>query len=163
MSFPAKFSLHKKTAQRYCLSALSTVFLLSSFSTTLAAENSVTYKVKLGERSSSAGIFDFNGSDSGAEFVVIKLTDRQFKVHHTTNVVNRSWFTSRWFDHPVTAMKVCVTDGFDKKDCKTVSSDTSTIPANLTIHDLSIDFKYVESGQTLTRNIVVAKDTKPEK
>lgn len=163
MSFPAKAKSHKKTAQKYWLSALSAVFLLSSFSTTLAAEKQITYKIKLGEQSSEGGLFNFNGSDTGSEFVVIKLTDKQFKIYHTTLVVNRAWFTSRWFDHPVTAMKICITDGFDKKDCKIIDSDTATIPNNLTIHDLSIDFKYTESDRVFTKNIIVAKDAKPEK
>jgi hypothetical protein len=163
MSFPATLISPKKTAQRFWLSTFSAIFLLASLSPTLAAENATTYKIKLGEQSSNGGLFNFNGGDTGSEFVIVKLTDKQFKVYHTTLVVNRAWFTSRWFDHPVTAMKVCITDGFDKKDCKIIDSDTATIPEKLTIHDLSIDFKYTESGRVFTKNIVVAKDAKPEK
>jgi hypothetical protein len=164
MTFPAKFSFHKKTAQKSWLGVFSLAFLLSSFSPTMAAENQITYKIKLGEQSSGdASIFNFNGVDTAEEFVVIKVTGKQFKIYHTTHVVNKSWFTNRWFDHPVTAMKICVTDGFEKKDCNVVNSDTSTIPEKLTISDLSIDFKYTESDRSLTRNIVVAKDAKPEK
>jgi hypothetical protein len=164
MSLPAKLNSHKKTVQKYCLGVFGAILSLYNFSPTLAAENPLTYKIKLGEQvSGNASLINFNGSDTAEEFVVIKLTGKQFKIYHTTHVVNRSWFTNRWFDHPVTAMKVCVTDGFDKKDCKLINSDTATIPENLSIHDLSIDFKYTESDRVFTKNILIGKDAKPEK
>jgi hypothetical protein len=94
---------------------------------------------------------------------VIKVKgNKEFKIYHTTYLENKTWGTRQWFDHPVTDMRICMTDGFEKKDCKVVNSDTANIPEGMSLHNLSIDFKYSESGRSFTKNVTVAKDAKPE-
>jgi hypothetical protein len=156
---------NKKTAQVSWISAFGLVFMVLNHSTAIAAEKQEVYKLRLGVNSSigSADMWSLNGSEANEEWVVINVQDKKkFKIYHTTYLENKTWRTRQWFDHPVTAMKICLTDGFEKKDCKVVNSDTATIPRGTTIHNLSIDFKYSESGRSFTKNIVISPDAKPE-
>jgi hypothetical protein len=153
---------NKKTAWA---SIFSFIFVIANYSTTLATEKQEVYKLRLNVKSSigSADRWNLNGSEANEEWVVITVkANKEFKIYHTTYLENKTWGTRQWFDHPVTDMKICLTDGFDKKDCKVVNSDTATIPEGMSLHNLSIDFKYSESGQSFTKSIMVAKDAKPQ-
>lgn len=149
----------------YGASLVSFIFLISNYSIALATDKEKVYKVRLNTNPSvgSVDIWNLNGREASEEWIVIKVTgNKQFKIYHSTYLVNKTWKTRQWFDHPVTAMKICLTDGFEKKDCKVVNSDTATIPEGASLHNLSIDFKYSESGRSFSRSIEIAKDIKPE-
>jgi hypothetical protein len=140
-------------------------FLLSSYSTTLGTEKREVYKFRLNVNllSGTADMWNLSGREAIEEWVVIKIKNKkEFEIYHTTYLENKTWKTRQWFDHPVTEMKICAIDGFEKNNCKVVNSDTTTIPEGLALHDLSIDFKYSESGRSFTKNITVAKDAKSE-
>jgi hypothetical protein len=150
---------------KLAISISSLIFLFANYSTAVAGEKEDVYKLRLNVQASigSADGWNLNGAEANEEWVVIKVKDnKEFNIYHATYLENKTWGTRRWFDHPVTAMRICLTDGFEKKDCKVVNSDTTTIPEGMTIHDLSIDFKYSESGRSFTKNITIAKDAKPQ-
>lgn len=96
--------------------------------------------------------------------VVTVRDNRAFSVYHSTERL-QGWF-GKWFDHPVKAMKICLTNGFELSNCEVVSTDTAIIPQGRTIHDLSIEIIYFESingsnrDQRITFNIPA--ETKPE-
>jgi hypothetical protein len=155
----------KKNAPSYLTSIFTFIFLLANCSTTLAVEKPEVYKLRLNVQSSigSADMWNLNGSEANEEWVVIKVKNKkEFNIYHATYLENKTWGTRQWFDHPVTDMRICLTDGFEKKDCKIINSDTATIPEGMSIHDLSIDFKYSEAGRSFTKNITIAKDAKPQ-
>jgi hypothetical protein len=155
---------NKKTVKVAWAGILSSILMLSSSSIAVAGEKSDTYKLRIDSKSSaSTDTWSLSGSEANEEWAVIRVKDgREFKIYHSTLLVNKTWGTRQWFDHPVTAMKVCLTDGFEKKDCQVVESDTMKMPKGMSIHNLSIDFKYSESGRSFTKNVTVAKDAKPE-
>jgi hypothetical protein len=164
-SFFSMLIPNKRTTQISWIGIYSFIFLLSSYSTTLATEKQEVYKLRLNVNSSigSADGWNLNGKEANEEWVVIKVKgNKEFKIYHTTYLENKTWGTRQWFDHPVTDMRICMTDGFEKKDCKVVNSDTANIPEGMSLHNLSIDFKYSESGRSFTKNVTVAKDAKPE-
>ena len=156
---------NRQTTKLSWVSIFTCIFLLANCSTTFATEKQEVYKLRLNVKSSigSADRWNLNGAEANEEWVVITVKEnKEFKIYHTTYLENKTWGTRQWFDHPVTDMKICLTDGFDKKDCKVVNSDTATIPEGMKIHNLSIDFKYSESGQSFTKSIMVAKDAKTQ-
>lgn len=164
-SFFPMLKSNQKTAKIALIGVFSSIFLLVSHASSLAEQNQKTYKLRLNVQSSigSADGWNLNGAEANEEWVVISLKNsKEFKIYHTTYVENKTWGTRRWFDHPVTGMRICLSDGFEKKDCKIVESDTTIIPEGKYLHDLSIDFKYSESGRSFTKNITIAKDAKPE-
>jgi hypothetical protein len=157
-------NLNLNTVKPTCASILGCIFLLSSSALALAGDKPDTYKLRINSKSSaSTDTWSLSGVEANEEWAVIKVKDgKEFKIYHSTLLANKTWGTRQWFDHPVTAMKVCQTDGFEKKDCQVVESDTMVMPKGMSIHNLSIDFKYSESGQSFTKNVTVAKDAKPE-
>jgi len=97
------------------------------------------------------------------EWVVVTLINNQrVKVRHATNVMNKFWGTRKWYDHPATAIRLCAIDGFDTSDCVTAQGDTIDLPQGKTIHDVQIDFKYVEGGSVYTRTVQIAPGTLPD-
>ena len=157
--------LDKKILKISRISIYSFIFLFSSYSTTLATDKQEVYKFRMNVNllAGSADRWNLNGKEASEEWVVIKVKNKkEFKIYHTTYLENKTWKSRQWFDHPVTEMRICTIDGFEKKDCKVVNSDTTTIPDGLELHDLSIDFKYSESGRSFTKNITVSRDVRPE-
>jgi hypothetical protein len=140
--------------------AVSSVFALAT--TAQAAEE--IYKVKLSDQTGSFGqgsVFSSSDMDRG-EWVVLTITDgKMLKVKHTTNTMNKFWGTRKWFDHPATAVRICLSDGFETKDCQTAEGDTIELPAGKKIHDFQIDLKYTERETVYKRSLQVAKDMKP--
>jgi hypothetical protein len=123
-----------------------------------------TYKRRLPITLTNNDVVDGYEANDGyhTSWVVVKVnSNREFKIYHTTHLTRGRLF-SRWFDHPVTAMKICLTDGFDASNCKVVNSDTATIPEGKTISDLSISFKYTESGKEYRDTLTIPRDAKPE-
>lgn len=122
------------------------------------------YKVKLSDQTGSFGqgsVFSSSDMDRG-EWVVLTVTDgKTLKVKHTTNTMNKFWGTRKWFDHPATAVRICLSDGFETKDCQTAEGDTIELPAGKKIHDFQIDLKYTERETVYKRSLQVAKDMKP--
>jgi hypothetical protein len=157
-----KFDLNRSNAKQYLAAIISSILLVSSLSIANAGEKEDTYKLRINTQSTGdTSGWGMDGTDS-EEWVVLKVKEnRSFQIYHTSLVMNKFWGTRQWFDHPVTSMRICVTDGFEKKDCQVVESDTATIPNGKQLHDLSIDFKYSESGRSLTKNVSIAKDAKP--
>jgi hypothetical protein len=97
------------------------------------------------------------------EWVVVTLINNQrVKVRHATNVMNKFWGNRQWYDHPATAIRLCTIDGFDTTDCVTAQGDTIDLPEGKTIHDVQIDFKYVEGGSVYTRSVQIAPGTLPD-
>lgn len=156
---------NKRVAKFSLIGIFSSILILSNYPTSLASGKEEVYKIRLNVQASigSADTWSLNGAEANEEWVVIKVKNsKEFKIYHTTYVENKTWGSRQWFDHPVTAMRICLTDGFEKKDCKVIDSDTSIIPEGMSLHNLSIDFKYSESGRSFTKNIVIAKDAKPQ-
>jgi hypothetical protein len=122
------------------------------------------YKVKLTDQTGSFGqgsVLSSSDLDRG-EWVVLTVTDgKTLKVKHTTNTMNKFWGTRKWFDHPATAVRICLSDGFETKDCQTADGDTIELPAGKKIHDFQIDLKYTERETVYKRSLQVAKDLKP--
>jgi hypothetical protein len=122
------------------------------------------YKVKLSDQTGSFGqgsVFSSSDMDRG-EWVVLTITDgKMLKVKHTTNTMNKFWGTRKWFDHPATAVRICLSDGFETKDCQTAEGDTIELPAGKKVHDFQIDLKYTERETVYKRSLQVAKDMKP--
>jgi hypothetical protein len=158
-------TLNKNLSKFSWVCGSSLVFFLAICSTAFAGEGRETYKIRLGVNASigSADMWNLNGKEANEEWVVITVKDKkEFKIYHTTYLENKTWGTRQWFDHPVTDMRICLSDGFEKKDCKVINSDTAHMSEGMSLHNLSIDFKYSESGRSFTKNITVAKDAKPE-
>jgi len=140
--------------------------LASQLVMTIANAADTTYKVRLRDVSTGnanqASVFS-SGDLDREEWVVVTITDKkQLKVRHSTSVKNKFWGTRQWFDHPATAIRVCETDGFDKKNCQTADSDIVAMPEGKKIHEVAIDFKYSEGGNLYTRSIQLSRDLKPE-
>jgi hypothetical protein len=136
----------------------------STTSTPTALESEETYKRRLTYTLTNNDVVDTLYRDNGdyTSWAVVKVNrQREFKVYHTTNF-RRGMLVNHWFDHPVIAMKVCVSDGFDTSDCKVFDSDTATIPEGKTIKDLSISIRYSESGNEYTNTFKIPKDAKPD-
>lgn len=140
--------------------ALSGVIAVAA--TAQAAEE--IYKVKLTDQTGSLGqgsVLSSSDLDRG-EWVVLTVTDgKTLKVKHTTNTMNKFWGTRKWFDHPATAVRICLSDGFETKDCQTAEGDTIALPAGKKVHDFQIDLKYTERETVYKRSLQVAKDIKP--
>jgi hypothetical protein len=140
--------------------AVSSAIVLAT--TAQAAEE--IYKVKLSDQTGSFGqgsVFSSSDMDRG-EWVVLTVTDgKMLKVKHTTNTMNKFWGTRKWFDHPATAVRICLSDGFETKDCQTAEGDTIELPAGKKVHDFQIDLKYTERETVYKRSLQVAKDMKP--
>jgi hypothetical protein len=151
---------------RQCLSLGAIAMALSSalaMATSAQAAEEI-YKVKLSDQTGSFGqgsVFSSSDLDRG-EWVVLTITDgKTVKVKHTTNTMNKFWGTRKWFDHPATAVRMCLSDGFETKDCQTAEGDTIALPAGKQIHDFQIDLKYTERDTVYKRSLQVAKGTKP--
>jgi hypothetical protein len=144
------------------LSALAVALSFAIVPSAQAAEE--IYKVKLSDQTGSFGqgsVFSSSDLDRG-EWVVLTITDgKTMKVKHTTNTMNKFWGTRKWFDHPATAVRICLSDGFETKDCQTAEGDTIELPAGKPIHDFQIDIKYTERETVYKRSLQVAKGTKP--
>jgi hypothetical protein len=158
-----KFDLNRSNAKQYLAAMISSILLVSSLPIANAAEKEDTYKLRVNTQSTgNASGWSMNGTEDSEEWVVLKVREnKSFQMYHSSLVMNKFWGTRQWFDHPVTSMRICLTDGFEKKDCQVVESDTSVIPTGKKLHDLSIDFKYSESGRSFTKNVSIAKDAKP--
>jgi len=131
-----------------------------------AIAQEAVYKVRLRDVSTGnanqASVFS-SGDLDREEWVVVTVVDnKQVKVRHSTSVKNKFWGTRQWHDHPATALRVCVSDGFDKKDCQTATSDTVALPAGKSIYDVAIDFKYSEGGNLYTRSVQLTPEVKPQ-
>ncbi len=153
--------LNAKTAKASLLGLTGILFLLSSATPTLASE--VKYKQRLSITLSDGSVVYSYGGDNQVfrEWAVVKIKDNKtFSVYHTTQ--RSRGMLQRWFDHPVKAMKICLTDGFDLSNCQVVNSDTATIPEGHTIHDLSIEIKYSEKGNDTRSRFNIPTDAKPE-
>jgi hypothetical protein len=144
------------------LSAMAVALSFAIVPSAQAAEE--IYKVKLSDQTGSFGqgsVFSSSDLDRG-EWVVLTITDgKTMKVKHTTNTMNKFWGTRKWFDHPATAVRICLSDGFETKDCQTAEGDTIELPAGKQIHDFQIDIKYTERETVYKRSLQVAKGTKP--
>jgi hypothetical protein len=147
--------------------SLATIALAVSSAIALASSAQAAeeiYKVKLSDQTGSFGqgsVFSSSDMDRG-EWVVLTITDgKMLKVKHTTNTMNKFWGTRKWFDHPATAVRICLSDGFETKDCQTAEGDTIELPAGKKIHDFQIDLKYTERETVYKRSLQVAKDMKP--
>jgi hypothetical protein len=139
-------------------SGASTTSKSTAFQTAATYKRRLFYTLTNNETADTLYLNDGNHTS----WAVVKINSRrEFKVYHTTHLT-RGMLVNRWFDHPVIAMKVCVTDGFDTSDCKVVESDTATIPEGKTISDLSISIRYSESGDEYTDTFKIPKDAKPE-
>jgi hypothetical protein len=135
-----------------------------STSVNSSTQPEVTYKRRLPITLTNNDVVDTLYANDGnySSWAVVKINSkREFKIYHTTHLT-RGMLVSRWFDHPVTAMKICMTDGFDASDCKVVDGDTAMIPEGKTISNLSISFKYTESGKEYRETLNIPKDAKPE-
>jgi hypothetical protein len=140
--------------------------LASQLMMAVASATDIVYRVRLRDVSTGnanqASVFS-SGDLDREEWVVVTVTDKkQLKVRHATSVKNKFWGTRQWFDHPATAIRVCETDGFDKKNCQTADSDVIAMPEGKKIHEIAIDFKYSEGGNLYTRSIQLSRDLKPE-
>lgn len=131
-----------------------------------AIAQEVTYKVRLRDVSTGnanqASVFSSGDLDREEWVVVTVIDNKQIKVRHSTSVKNKIWGTRQWYDHPATALRVCLTDGFDKKDCQTSNSDTVTLPPGKSVYDVAVDFKYSEGGSLYTRSFQLTPEVKPE-
>jgi hypothetical protein len=156
----------KLNAKASLLGLTSAIFLLSGASTTIAAE--ITYKhqleIPMADGSSQLSYEvgnDYSGYATYREWAVVTVTDnKSFKVYHTTRR-NRGVFHRSW-DHPVKAMKICLSDGFDLSNCQVIQSDTAPIPEGRSIHDLSIEIMYSESDRDHRRRFSIPTEEKPE-
>ncbi|MBF2026613.1 MAG: hypothetical protein IGS48_07590 [Oscillatoriales cyanobacterium C42_A2020_001] len=131
-----------------------------------AIAQEAVYKVRLRDVSTGnanqASVFSSGDLDREEWVVVTVVNNKQVKVRHTTSIKNKFWGTRQWHDHPATALRVCISDGFDKKDCQTANSDAVAMPSGKSIYDLAIDFKYSEGGNLYTRSIQLTPEVKPE-
>ncbi len=99
---------------------------------------------------------------SRQEWVVVTVDGPQVTIRHTTSVAN---FIGRraWYDHPATSIRMCVVQGFELFSCQETQGDTAMLPQGTTIHDVKVDFKYIESGLIHTQSFQIAPDFKPER
>jgi hypothetical protein len=149
---------------RHFLSTIALTLAGSLICATAAQAAEEIYKVKLTDQSGSfnqGSVFSSNDLDRG-EWVVLTVTDgKTLKVKHTTNTMNKFWGNRKWFDHPATALRVCLSDGFETKDCQSAEGDTIALPPGKQLHELQIDLKYIERDTVYKRSLQVAKETKP--
>lgn len=153
---------------KYPLIAMSllTGLVASQVMMATAIAQEAVYKVRLRDvatgNANQASVFS-SGDLDREEWVVVTVVDnKQLKVRHSTSVKNKIWGTRQWYDHPATALRVCLSDGFDKKDCQTTNGDTVPIPPGKSVYDLAIDFKYSEGGSIYTRSFQLTPEVKPE-
>ncbi|MBD2104737.1 hypothetical protein [Leptolyngbya sp. FACHB-261] len=98
------------------------------------------------------------------EWVVVTVIDnRRIRVRHATSVQNKFLPTRTWFDHPATAIRVCVAEEFDNRNCQSAQGDTVDIPTGRSIHDVAIDFRYSEAGSLYTRAVQITPDIRPSR
>jgi hypothetical protein len=145
------------------LGLTSAAVLLSTSAATFASEVKYKYQldIPLSDGSTTRAIRQDTGKVLRREWAFVKVQDNKtFFVQHSTEVP--LLFRKRWNDHPVKAMKVCITDGFDLSDCKVVNSDTATIPEGRTIHDLVIEIRYSENGEDWRRRFNIPREAKSE-
>ncbi|BAU10794.1 hypothetical protein LEP3755_12860 [Leptolyngbya sp. NIES-3755] len=130
------------------------------------------YKVELREIARPADNDSFAASmgfarDRGrSEWAVVTVTDgKTVTIRHATRIENMIGM-SRWFDHKVTAIRMCNGESFDtndtKKDCTITKGNTVRLPAGKAVNDVSFDFKYTEGGIGYTRNVQISPEMKPE-
>lgn len=141
-------------------------FVVSQVVMAAAIAQEAVYKVRLRDvatgNANQGSVFS-SGDLDREEWVVVTVVDnKKVKVRHSTSVKNKIWGTRQWYDHPATALRVCLSDGFDKKDCQTTNTDTADLPAGKSIYDVAIDFKYSEGGSIYTRSIQLTPEVKPE-
>jgi hypothetical protein len=145
---------------------------ISLLSTIAAQAAEVTYKIELREISQPVDNDLFaiaNGfkKDRGrSEWAVVDITDNTtVKLRHATRVSNMIGM-SNWFDHKVTAIRMCRGEASDvndtKKDCTIHKGDTVKLPTGKTIHDVTFDIKFTEGGVPYTRSVQVSDDRIPE-
>jgi hypothetical protein len=131
-----------------------------------AIAKDVVYKVRLRDvatgNADQTSVFSSGDLDREEWVVVTVMDSNQIQVRHSTSVKNKIWGTRQWYDHPATAIRACLTDGFDKKDCQTAEGDTVALPAGKSVYDVVIDFKYSEGGALYTRSIQLSREIKPE-
>jgi hypothetical protein len=154
-----------------------TLLALTTLTTTLTLPIAITpaiaieetYKIELREiaqpADNSSTKKNILSKDRGrSEWAVITLIDKtQVKIRHATRIENAIGM-SKWFDHNVTAIRMCNSEAFDtndKKDCTTHKGDIVSLPKGKTIHDLTFDFKFTEGGVPYTRSVQIAEEIKP--
>ncbi|MBD1945668.1 hypothetical protein H6F50_25505 [Coleofasciculus sp. FACHB-712] len=97
------------------------------------------------------------------EWAVVNIIDgKKIKIRHTTHIQNKAFPVNRWFDHPASAIRICLADDFEQRNCRSTSGDIATLPTGKSIHDLVIDFRYSEAGTVYTRSIQITPDMKPK-
>jgi hypothetical protein len=147
-----------------------TIALLSSIMTVISGWSAIAaetvYKIRMRDATPgnvNPGVFASSGDLDREEWVILTVIDnKQAKIRHTTGIKNQTWFNRTWFDHPATAIRMCVTDGFDKRDCQTIKGDTIPLPQGRALHELSFDFQYTEGGAVYNRSVQVTPETKPQ-
>jgi hypothetical protein len=147
------------------LSSLSVSILTSQLSIAPVTAEELVYKIRLRDAAAGsanqASIFS-SGDYDREEWVILTVIDKaKVKVRHATKTKDKVLGFSRWFDHPATLIRICLTDGFDSKDCQIVKGDTALIPQGKSIHEVAIDFKYSEGGALYNRSVQISPDLKP--
>jgi hypothetical protein len=98
---------------------------------------------------------------SQQEWLVVTVNGREVTIRHTTTTANFIGLR-RWYDHPATSIRMCVTQGFQTVHCQMVEGDTIYLPEGVTIYDVVVDFKYIEGGLIKTRSFQLSPQLKPE-
>ena len=152
--------------------ALVTPIALAQLQVTPAQAAEVTYKIELREIAQPADNDTFAigqgfKKDRGrSEWAVVSVIDQTtVKLRHATRV-SKMFGLSNWFDHKVTAIRMCQGESFDtndtKKDCTIHKGDTVKLPKGKTVHDMTFDVKFTEGGIPYTRSVQVSEDRTPE-
>jgi hypothetical protein len=156
--------LNQKVVKATLFGLASGVFLLAGSLTAVAGE--VKYKHQLPiTLSDGSQVMTYRETEyrnlAIREWAIVKVQDNKtFSVYHTTQR-SRGVF-QKWFDHPVKAMKVCLTNGFELSNCEVIESDTASIPEGKTIHNLSIEIIYSENGSDQRNTFNIPTEAKPE-
>jgi hypothetical protein len=143
---------------------LSTIMLAPvAIAPAIAAEE--TYKIELREIAKPSDNSDFEKDEGRSEWVIITvINQKQMKIRHATRISNLIGF-SRWFDHNVTAIRMCSGEAFDfndtPKDCTIHKGNVVDLPVNKTVNDFTFDFKFTEGGIPYTRSTQISPELKP--
>lgn len=97
---------------------------------------------------------------SQQEWLVITVDELKVTIRHTTTTANFIGLR-RWYDHPATSIRMCVTQGFQTVQCQMVEGDTIYLPEGVSIYDVVVDFKYIEGGLIKTRSFQLSPELKP--
>jgi hypothetical protein len=136
---------------------LATASLLMTVAVPVVANEVRTVDVQLEQRNifTSEKVFAPNDEHTRRFYARFSIEGPTLKIAHVTKFIDPVFGPYNEFVHPVTAIKKCDFDGFDKTNCAVEKGDIVILPEGKKASDYSFQIAYSESGLRFQADVSV--------